>query len=120
MVILVAGLQVIPKDYDEAAEVFGATPLAAFRHVTLPLLRPSLQDGADPAHHPGLQVFAVAQALAGRNLPLLVGETYQWYFDAAEPERRRAPSRWSSRHLDRARRWSTCALLRDAPETSAR
>jgi multiple sugar transport system permease protein len=26
-----------------------------------------------------LETFAVAQALTGRNLPLLVGETYQWY-----------------------------------------
>lgn len=27
----------------------------------------------------GLQTFAVAQALTGRNFPLLVGETYQWH-----------------------------------------
>ncbi|MDQ3810138.1 MAG: sugar ABC transporter permease, partial [Chloroflexota bacterium] len=43
MVILLSGLQVIPRDYGEAAEVFGATTWQRFRHVTLPLLRPSLQ-----------------------------------------------------------------------------
>ena len=26
-----------------------------------------------------LQTFAVAQALSGRDFPLLVGETYHWY-----------------------------------------
>ena len=40
MVILLSGLQVIPKDYAEAAEVFGATFWQRVRLVTLPLLRP--------------------------------------------------------------------------------
>ncbi|MFD0854574.1 carbohydrate ABC transporter permease, partial [Actinomadura adrarensis] len=42
-VILVGGLSVIPKEYDEAAQVFGATLWQRLRHVTLPLLRPSIQ-----------------------------------------------------------------------------
>jgi len=36
-------LQVIPKEYAEAAEVFGASALQRLRYVTLPLLSPSLQ-----------------------------------------------------------------------------
>ena len=43
LVILVAGVQLIPKEYGEAAEVFGATPWQRFTRVTLPLLRPSIQ-----------------------------------------------------------------------------
>ena len=40
MVILVAGLQAIPKDYVEAAEVFGAGFFQRVRHVILPMLKP--------------------------------------------------------------------------------
>ncbi len=42
MVILLAGLQAIPEEYYEAAAVDGAGRLARFRHVTLPLLTPSI------------------------------------------------------------------------------
>lgn len=40
MVIYLAGLQSIPRDYYEAAEVDGAGPWARFRYITLPLLTP--------------------------------------------------------------------------------
>jgi multiple sugar transport system permease protein len=78
-VILVAGLQVIPNDYAEAAEVFGATAWQRLRHVTLPLLRPSLQVALIIRTILAFQVFAVAVALAGRSLPVLAGEAYNWY-----------------------------------------
>lgn len=42
MIIFLAGLQVIPKDYYEAADIDGASPLQQLRHVTWPLLAPSL------------------------------------------------------------------------------
>jgi len=42
MLILVVGLQGIPDDLFEAAALDGATAGQTFRHVTLPLLRPSL------------------------------------------------------------------------------
>jgi multiple sugar transport system permease protein len=42
MLIFVAGLQSIPQDLYEAAELDGADPWQRFRHVTLPGLRPSL------------------------------------------------------------------------------
>jgi len=42
MVILLAGLQTIPKEYYEAAAVDGAGALAKFRHITWPLLTPAL------------------------------------------------------------------------------
>ena len=42
MVIFVAGLQNIPADLYEAAELDGARAWHRFRHVTLPMLRPTL------------------------------------------------------------------------------
>ncbi|MEN4042043.1 MAG: sugar ABC transporter permease [Anaerolineaceae bacterium] len=40
MVIMLAGLQTIPHDLNEAAMVDGATPITAFFHITVPLMRP--------------------------------------------------------------------------------
>jgi arabinogalactan oligomer/maltooligosaccharide transport system permease protein len=42
MVIILGGLQSIPYDYYEAAEIDGASSRQAFRRITLPLLRPVL------------------------------------------------------------------------------
>lgn len=78
-VILVAGLQMVPRDFDEAAQVFGASAWQRLWHVTLPMIKPSLQVALILRTILAIQVFAVAQALTGRNFPMLVGETYQWY-----------------------------------------
>ncbi|MFJ8582599.1 carbohydrate ABC transporter permease [Micromonospora sp. NPDC093277] len=85
LVIIVAGLQGIPRDYDEAASVFGATYWQRLRWVILPQLRPSLQVAMILRTILALQTFAVAQALAGRDFPLLVGETYHWYYSLQNP-----------------------------------
>lgn len=42
MVLLLAGLQNIPQVYYEAAEIDGANKWNAFRHITLPMLSPTL------------------------------------------------------------------------------
>lgn len=84
-VIVIAGMQLLPRDYDEAAQVFGATVWQRLRHVTLPLLGPSLQVALILRTILALQAFAVAQALTGRDFPLLVGETYQWYSNLQNP-----------------------------------
>jgi multiple sugar transport system permease protein len=78
LVILVAGVQLIPKEYAEAAEVFGASPWQRFKKVTLPLLKPSLQSALILRTVLAFEVFAVVYALAGRDLPVLVGEAYNW------------------------------------------
>lgn len=85
MVILLSGLQVIPRDYGEAAEVFGATAWQRFRYVTLPLLRPSMQVALILRTILAFQVFAVVIALAGRQLPVLAEEAYRWYYDLRSP-----------------------------------
>jgi multiple sugar transport system permease protein len=41
MLIFIGGLQDIPKDYYEAAEIDGASRVQQFWHITLPLLRPT-------------------------------------------------------------------------------
>ena len=80
MVIIVAGMGLIPKEYNEAAEVFGASPWQRFTRVTLPLLRPSLQTALILRILMAFEVFAVVVALGGTNLPVLMGETFQWQF----------------------------------------
>jgi multiple sugar transport system permease protein len=78
LVILVAGLQLIPKEFGEAAQVFGASAWQRFTRVTLPLLKPSLQTALILRTVMAFEVFAVVFALAGRDYALLVGEAYQW------------------------------------------
>jgi multiple sugar transport system permease protein len=85
LVIVVAGLQGIPRDYEEAAAVFGASPWRRLWTVTLPLLRPSLQVALILRTILAFQTFAVARALTGDNFPLLVGETYRWYVVLQDP-----------------------------------
>ncbi len=85
LVIVVAGLQGIPRDYEEAAAVFGASPWRRLWTVILPLLRPSLQVALILRTILAFQTFAVARALTGENFPLLVGETYRWYATLQNP-----------------------------------
>lgn len=79
MVIVVAGLQLIPPDYMEAAEVFGASRWQRIWHVQLPMIRPSLQVALILRTILAFQVFAVVIALAGRAMPVLASEAYSRY-----------------------------------------
>lgn len=81
LVILVAGIGLIPKEYYEAAEVFGASPWKRFVRITLPLLRPSLQTALVLRVIMAFEVFAVVAALGGTLFPVLMGETYAYQFD---------------------------------------
>jgi multiple sugar transport system permease protein len=79
LLILIAGLQLIPRDFFEAADLFGADRIRRTIHVVLPLLRPSLQSALIIRTIFAFQTFAVVFALAGRNMPVLAGEAYTWY-----------------------------------------
>jgi multiple sugar transport system permease protein len=81
LVILVAGIGLIPKEYYEAAEVFGAGPWKRFTRITLPLLRPSLSTALVLRVILAFEVFAVVQALGGTLFPVLMGETYKYQFE---------------------------------------
>lgn len=82
MVIFLAGLQGIPTDYYEAARIDGATGWQAFRHITLPLLRPVTTFVVIMSLLMGLQEFTAQYVMTGggpvgatRVLALLVYET---------------------------------------------
>ena len=80
MVIVVSGLQAIPREYLEAGELFGANLWQRLRHIILPLLKPSLQVALILRTILAFQVFAVVVAITGgRVLTVLAYETYRWY-----------------------------------------
>ena len=81
LVIILAGLQLIPRDYFEAAELFGASRIRRTISVVLPMLRPSLQSALIIRTIFAFQTFAVVLALAGRQLPVLGYEAYDWYYN---------------------------------------
>ncbi|MEC0230420.1 carbohydrate ABC transporter permease [Paenibacillus alba] len=63
MIIYLAGLQSIPRDYYEAASMDGARWYARFRNVTLPLLMPSITINVVINIIGGLKLFDVIVAL---------------------------------------------------------
>jgi raffinose/stachyose/melibiose transport system permease protein len=63
MVIYLAGLQIIPKDYYEAADIDGASPFSKFKHVTFPLLAPAITISIVLNLIGGLNLFAVIRSL---------------------------------------------------------
>ncbi len=81
MIILVAGLQSIPDEYVEAAEVYGATLWQRVRRVIMPMLRPSLQVALILRIILAIQVFATAIALAGTGLTVMSQQTLEWAND---------------------------------------
>lgn len=63
MVILLAGLQTIPRDYYEAAEIDGANAWQRLRFVTLPMLMPALVVVSVLNVLYGLRVFDIVYAM---------------------------------------------------------
>ena len=92
-VILVAGVQLIPKEYEEAASVFGATAWQRFRRVTLPLLRPSIQTALILRTVLAFEAFAVVLAIGGAELPGAGQPGLLWQYHEPELQRRRVPMR---------------------------
>ncbi len=80
-IILVSGIQLVPKEYGEAAEVFGASAWTRFVRITLPLLKPSLQTALILRTILAFEVFAAVVALGGTNIRVLAGEAYTWQND---------------------------------------
>ncbi len=85
MIILIAGLQGIPRDYAEAADVFGADPWRRLRYVTLPLLKPTIRVALILRTILAFQAFATVLALAGSATNVLAGEAYRWYQSLRDP-----------------------------------
>jgi multiple sugar transport system permease protein len=85
MVIFLAGLQGIPHEYTEAAEVFGAGFFQRVRQVILPMLKPSIQVALLFRIIFAFEAFAVVIAITGRAKTTLATEAWRWqaeYFDS--------------------------------------
>ena len=80
LVIVAAGVQLVPKEYGEAAEVFGASSWQRFTRVTLPLLRPSIQTALILRTVLAFEMFATVLTLGGRNFPVLMSEAFNWQY----------------------------------------
>ena len=65
MMILLAGLQMIPEEYYEAASIDGASKWIQFWKITLPFLRPSLTTVIVLNTIHGLRVFDIIYSLTG-------------------------------------------------------
>lgn len=65
MVIILAGLQTIDKQFYEAADIDGASSFAKFKNITLPLLMPALNNAIVVSIIGGLKVFGIIQATTG-------------------------------------------------------
>lgn len=88
MIIFLAGLQAIPSEYYEAAQIDGASGWAAFRHITLPLLRPTTLLVMVMSIIVAMKVFAIPLVMteggpagATRVLPLFIYETAFVFFN---------------------------------------
>ena len=64
-IIYLAGLQTIPTQLYEAAQLDGAGPVRIFRHITIPLLRPIILFTLIVSTVTGLQSFTEPQVLFG-------------------------------------------------------
>ncbi|WHY64789.1 sugar ABC transporter permease [Neobacillus sp. SuZ13] len=83
MTIYLAGLQSIPQDYYEAADLDGASSFARFRHITLPMLAPSITINIVLNIIGGLKLFDVIIAMtnggpgyASQSLSTMMYQTY--------------------------------------------
>ncbi|HUZ63003.1 MAG TPA: sugar ABC transporter permease [Acetobacteraceae bacterium] len=79
--ILVAGLQLLPKEYAEAAEIFGASPWQRLTRITIPLLKPSIQSALILRTVLAFEMFATVLSLGGRNFPVLMSEAFNWQYN---------------------------------------
>ena len=74
--IFLAGLQAVPREVYEAADVDGATRWQRFRRITLPLLMPYVTMALILRAIDAFRIFELALVLAGRIEPVL--GTYIW------------------------------------------
>lgn len=69
MILILAGLQEIPKDYYEAATIDGASPVKQFFFITLPMLSPTLFFVVVTSIIQAMQVFDAIYMMVGITSP---------------------------------------------------
>jgi len=73
MIILLAGLQNIPKEVEEAGYVFGGDYLTVLRKITIPILNPTIQTAVILRLISAIQIWLIMVLLVGYSrLPVLV------------------------------------------------
>lgn len=81
MFIFISGLQAIPSDYYESATLDGATAFEKFRHITMPLIIPSMTVVVTLGIAGGLKVFDIIYVITnggpGFDTQVLATYTYQ-------------------------------------------
>jgi multiple sugar transport system permease protein len=84
MIILIVGMRAIPRVYEEAAAVDGASAWQRFRHVTMPLLAPVtlfvIVITTIASYNVFTQVYVLAsevQGAPGRLVPVIVYDLFQ-------------------------------------------
>lgn len=82
--VLLAGLQVIPSDLYEAADVDGASPMRQFFSLTLPLLRPAIAIALVFRTLDAIRVFDVFQVLFSRARLSMATYNYDQLVNAQE------------------------------------
>jgi trehalose transport system permease protein len=80
VLILLAGLEAIPRDVYEAASVDGASPWRQFRDHTLPLLMPAITMAVILRAIDAFRIFDIAIVLAGNSVPVMSTYVYFEYF----------------------------------------
>jgi multiple sugar transport system permease protein len=80
MIILLAGLQNIPEETQEAGYVFGGTYLTVLRKITLPILSPTIQTAIILRLISAIQIWLVIVLLLGfSRMPVLVERIVFWH-----------------------------------------
>lgn len=81
MIILLAGLQNLNKEFEEAGYVFGATRLQVIRHITIPILKPTIVTSVILRLISAIQVWMISVMMFGYGrVPFLV-ERIAYYAD---------------------------------------
>jgi trehalose/maltose transport system permease protein len=74
--LLLAGLQMLPKEYYEAARVDGASALLQFLRITLPLMRPALAIAVIFRLLDAMRIFDLVYVLTGSNQQTMTMAVY--------------------------------------------
>jgi trehalose transport system permease protein len=85
MLILLAGLESIPKGVLEAAEIDGATYLKRIRYVLLPLLKPFISMALIIRGIDAFRIFELPLALTGRTVRVMATYSFFEYREFANP-----------------------------------
>jgi multiple sugar transport system permease protein len=85
MIILFSGLQGIPKEFSEAADVFGANPWQRLRHVILPMLKPALQAALVLRIVLAFEAFSTVIAITGAGSTVLAEQAWRWQVQYTDP-----------------------------------